>query len=159
MPQAEPNRWIVQKYGGTSVGKLLSNITDSIIPTQRKSHNVAVVCSARSGTTKSKGTTSLLLDAIQVATAAGSDLADLDLIIDVVKEDHLAAAQKHIGNNDLVTLRSIQLDIETDCEKVRTLLKATSMLGEISGRTTDRVLAIGETLSCRIVAGSLMTKV
>ncbi|ORY33373.1 putative aspartate kinase [Naematelia encephala] len=54
--------WIVQKYGGTSVGKSLDSITrivDSYIPNSR----VALVCSARSSHTKALGTTNLLLQA------------------------------------------------------------------------------------------------
>ncbi len=58
--------WTVQKYGGTSVGKSLgqiSSIVESYLPTAQ----VAVVCSARSSSTKALGTTNLLLQASKQA--------------------------------------------------------------------------------------------
>lgn len=59
--------WVVQKYGGTSVGKFLATIVSEIVPTYSASHRVAVVCSARSGKTKALGTTNLLLQAAHQA--------------------------------------------------------------------------------------------
>lgn len=66
--------WVIQKYGGTSLGKFPVNIAEDIIvyvkvhPKKRdhetdidspglKQHRIAVVCSARSTYTKSEGTT------------------------------------------------------------------------------------------------------
>ena len=81
-------KWLVQKYGGTSVGKFGVKIADivsyvapenflflnDIIDLNWKSyrnyidgHKVAVVCSARSGSTKALGTTNLLLRAASEA--------------------------------------------------------------------------------------------
>ncbi|POW02769.1 hypothetical protein PSHT_10114 [Puccinia striiformis] len=45
--------WVVQKYGGTSLGNT----------TLDAGHRVPIVCLARSGNTKSTGTTNLLLQA------------------------------------------------------------------------------------------------
>lgn len=59
--------WIIQKYGGTSVGKFLSTIVTDIVPSYRATNRVAVVCSARSGKTKALGTTNLLLQAASQA--------------------------------------------------------------------------------------------
>lgn len=153
--------WIVQKYGGTSIGKLLNTITGSIIPEHLQLYNVAVVCSARSGTSKSKGTTSLLLDAIRLATSSETSTVELDQVINVIKEEHLAAA--HIAvrereqQKDRVIFEKLQQDIEKECEHLRSFLKAAWTIGEISERTQDRVLAVGEKLSCRILVASLMT--
>jgi aspartate kinase len=160
MPEILSKPWVVQKYGGTSIGKLLNTITGSILPEYLESYNVAVVCSARSGTSKSKGTTSLLLDAIRLATSNETDTSALDLVIDVIKEEHLQAASGAITSKDAAhILRDLNIAIQKDCEQLRTFLKATWTLGEISERTQDRVLAVGETLSCRIVAASLRSKV
>jgi aspartate kinase len=74
--QAHSN-WVVQKFGGTSVGKFALNIIEQVvqyddsihdytrtslteIPYYRPSlvdNRVAVVCSARSSSTKAEGTT------------------------------------------------------------------------------------------------------
>ncbi|KDQ10464.1 hypothetical protein BOTBODRAFT_36166 [Botryobasidium botryosum FD-172 SS1] len=57
------SKWLVQKFGGTSVGKFAAQIAEVIVPAYLDQHKVAVVCSARSGSTKSLGTTNLLLRA------------------------------------------------------------------------------------------------
>ena len=91
-PQTPPNlhqntidpdaRWLVQKFGGTSIGKFAVKIARDIISSVSQlpyhvtafyrpllgrnyidDHKVAVVCSARSGSTKDLGTTNLLLKA------------------------------------------------------------------------------------------------
>ncbi|KAG2367245.1 Aspartate/glutamate/uridylate kinase [Suillus spraguei] len=60
-------KWIVQKFGGTSVGKFPINIARDIVSSYIAQHKVAVVCSARSGTAKALGTTNLLLRAASEA--------------------------------------------------------------------------------------------
>ncbi|KAI6001590.1 Aspartate/glutamate/uridylate kinase [Pisolithus orientalis] len=55
--------WLVQKFGGTSIGKFAIDIARDIIPNYIDQYQVAVVCSARSGSTKALGTTNLLLRA------------------------------------------------------------------------------------------------
>ncbi|WWC91818.1 uncharacterized protein L201_006765 [Kwoniella dendrophila CBS 6074] len=70
---ADPNvPWIVQKYGGTSVGKSLENITNIVESYILSGTNVAIVCSARSSHTKALGTTNLLLQASREALAPPS---------------------------------------------------------------------------------------
>ncbi|KAH9179017.1 aspartate kinase [Lactarius sanguifluus] len=60
-------RWVVQKYGGTSVGKFAAQIAENIVPDYLDRYKLAIVCSARSGSTKSLGTTNLLLRAASEA--------------------------------------------------------------------------------------------
>ncbi|KAG5645489.1 hypothetical protein DXG03_005897 [Asterophora parasitica] len=54
-------KWLVQKFGGTSVGKFAVKIAEDIVANYIDQHKVAIVCSARSGSTKALGTTNLLL--------------------------------------------------------------------------------------------------
>jgi len=61
--------WIVQKFGGTSVGKFAEKIAEDVVgfasqphsPLTPRSHmknnRIALVCSARSAATKAEGTT------------------------------------------------------------------------------------------------------
>lgn len=161
-PQSRP--WIVQKYGGTSVGKLLDAITGTIIPEYLQSHTVAVVCSARSSSTKSLGTTSLLFEAIHHSTSSETSTTELDRIIDMIKDEHVKAARSCVirrrdSGVDAIPQEGLQVLIKDDCETLRGYLKATWTLGEITERTQDRVLAVGEKLSCRIVAASLKSRV
>ncbi|KAI0062615.1 aspartate kinase [Artomyces pyxidatus] len=60
-------QWLVQKYGGTSVGKFAAQIAEDIVPDYLDQHKLAIVCSARSGSTKALGTTNLLLRAASEA--------------------------------------------------------------------------------------------
>ena len=48
--------WLVQKYGGTSIGKFPQEIAN-IICNDLKRNRLAVVCSARSSGVKAEGTT------------------------------------------------------------------------------------------------------
>ncbi|KAG6816116.1 hypothetical protein H0H87_008538 [Tephrocybe sp. NHM501043] len=61
--------FVVMKFGGTSVAKHLSNIVETIVPSQHiKNKRIPIlVCSAQSYTSKSEGTTQCLLDAIETA--------------------------------------------------------------------------------------------
>ena len=49
--------WIIQKFGGTSVGKFPKKIARDIVKANIYEHQVAIVCSARSTDTKAEGTT------------------------------------------------------------------------------------------------------
>ncbi|GJE93717.1 aspartate kinase [Phanerochaete sordida] len=60
-------KWLVQKFGGTSVGKFAVKIAEDVVSQYLDQHKVAIVCSARSGSTKALGTTNLLLKAASEA--------------------------------------------------------------------------------------------
>lgn len=59
--------WVVQKFGGTSVGKFPVEIAEKIVKVYSQNYRVAVVCSARSTNTKEEGTTTRLLQAADSA--------------------------------------------------------------------------------------------
>jgi aspartate kinase len=50
--------WVVQKFGGTSVGKFPTKIAQDIVKETLSRNRVVVVCSARSTGKKAEGTTS-----------------------------------------------------------------------------------------------------
>lgn len=260
--------WVVQKYGGTSVGKFLGNIgsiAESYLPT----HRVAIVCSARSGTTKALGTTNLLLKASQEAlrpaptpsaaginsqngspplpssairsgetsaaetpfypkrvgsgyfsgsdvkmtpsnndpavsvrslrlngsaygnsrssspspfqpastfasststspsssgilppppangatTSSSSSSSGFHSTVDILKRDHLEAARNAV--TDQVLLEELEDEIVRDVEGLRSFLSAAQIIDEISPRSQDSIIGIGERLACKIVAASL----
>ncbi|SCV70019.1 BQ2448_1413 [Microbotryum intermedium] len=237
--------WVIQKYGGTSLGKFIDNITMQIIPSYIESGNrVAVVCSARSGESKSTGTTNLLLRAALEALrprapdmsssipslpptpapgtpgVASSDrinpltsqifqrssstavspstsnhnnndanhagtftksgvstpqstrsnslaasisslrVRDLDEgpqlfhgTIDQIKDDHLKAARAFIKDPQI--LAELEDDLDYDCERLRSFLLAAQIIDEISSRSKDIIMGVGERLSCRIVVAVL----
>ena len=53
----KPQSWVVQKFGGTSVGKFASQIVNTVIQPGLDQDRVAVVVSARSTGLKIEGTT------------------------------------------------------------------------------------------------------
>ncbi|GAA5909455.1 hypothetical protein JCM8208_006530 [Rhodotorula glutinis] len=196
--------WVIAKIGGTSVGKQLHAVVETIVPTHIKSGNrIALVCSARSGNTKATGTTNLLLRAAHEAlrpkgqpelsssvpslrnspsqspapgtpsTPRGSYLLSgsvsslrlsrsatpderqpFDDTVDQIKEDHMAAARKAIVNSREL-LDEVEEELEYDCERLRGFLRAAQIIDEISTRSKDIIMGVGERLSCRIVAAAL----
>lgn len=83
--------FLVQKYGGTSLGKLLGTICGTIIPQYNEQHNLVVVCSALSSTVKANGTTSLLLECMSLAEAGILGYQQLVDKITVIQENHIKA--------------------------------------------------------------------
>ncbi|KAI8088637.1 Aspartate/glutamate/uridylate kinase [Halteromyces radiatus] len=146
--------WIVQKYGGTSVGKYLDTIATDIIPSYLEKNRVVIVCSARSGKTKELGTTKRLLKAAEEALKEGSTIH-----LDIVKEltlDHMEVARQYIQNQDI--LQQLESQLDRDCRRLRSFLQAAEIIQEISPRSRDVIVGMGETLSCQIVAALLKDK-
>jgi aspartate kinase len=151
--------WLVQKYGGTSVGKLLDKITGSIIPEYLAEYNVAIICSARSSASKSAGTTNLLLRALASAVSEQSSESEVTEVIDMIEEEHLlvagSLADASASQSHFEVIQNLRNRISAECEALRKLLEATRVIGEASDKMRDRVLGVGEKLSCLIVAAAL----
>ncbi|KAL0088932.1 Aspartate/glutamate/uridylate kinase [Phycomyces blakesleeanus] len=143
--------WVVQKYGGTSVGKFLETIASTIVPSYMDSHRVAVVCSARSGEEKSTGTTNRLLKAAEEALEEGS-ISYLEIVKDI-KDDHINVARSLIKNKDL--LKELEAQLHQDCLRLRSFLQAAEIIDEISPRSKDVIVGMGEKLACTLVAAVL----
>ncbi|KAF8861680.1 aspartate kinase [Acephala macrosclerotiorum] len=152
--------WIVQKYGGTSLGKLLPQITENIIPSYLETNKVAVVCSAISGTEKAKGTTSLLLKAIECAITPSRQV-ELNNIIDIIRDEHFKAIKalglRSKGGHEKL-FNHAEADVTKECEELKSFLTAAQTIGEVSPRSKDRVVSTGEKLSCLIVVAALRSK-
>ncbi|CCE62276.1 hypothetical protein TPHA_0C01200 [Tetrapisispora phaffii CBS 4417] len=148
-PNASTN-WVIQKFGGTSVGKFSVQIVDDIIKYYSSpdgiNKNVAVVCSARSSYTKAEGTTSRLLKCCDLAS---QELKFSD-IIEVIRQDHISNAENLI--NDPVIQTRLVADTNKELDLVVKYLEASKVLGEVSTRTMDLVMSCGEKLSCLFIA-------
>lgn len=120
--------WIVQKYGGTSLGKLLDKVCGTIIPSYLEKHNVAVICSALSGTTKASGTTSMLLDCLRCAEIVGAEsISHINATLDSIRDAHLAklnSFQVPSNNSCDLLLSETTKSIVNDCDEIRTFLLA-----------------------------------
>ncbi|SCU77741.1 LAME_0A02080g1_1 [Lachancea meyersii CBS 8951] len=137
--------WIVQKFGGTSVGKFPEQIVDEIVKvyTTQLKNNVAVVCSARSSDTKAEGTTSRLLRACDMVCNNDSSFSE---VVRIVRDDHIDNAKKRIS--DVKLQEKLISDTVSELETVEKYLNASLVLNEVSSRTMDLVMSCGEKLSC-----------
>lgn len=234
-PDDPASPWIIQKYGGTSVGKFLDTIAQQIVPSYLSGNKVAIVCSARSGQTKALGTTNLLLQAASEALdeahtpsaslsnsvaslangnngtqtpvhrpgsafsrksstrgtpmgrveALSSNALDTKLealqlngktppsktsdggsdsepepaigfnaTVDRILSDHIASARAAV-TKDKQLLAQIEAEIHEDCDRLRDFLLAAKIIEEISPKSKDIIIGVGERLSCRIAVGAL----
>lgn len=113
--------------------------------------DVAVVCSARSSSTKAAGTTNRLLRA---ATEAESHRTDtFKSLIEDVRADHIEAGEREITNAGI--REQLVKDINKECDLVIKILEAAQTLGETSPRSRDKVMSVGEKLSCRFMTALL----
>jgi len=124
------------------VGKFAREIVDDIVKDFVKLNQVAVVCSARSSKTKSEGTTSRLIRSADLA----ADHEDYGALLDIIEKDHI----DNCGSLILLDAIKLQLveDIKSEIRHGRELLHACQIIGEISPRSLDSVMSIGEKLSC-----------
>lgn len=138
--------WLIQKFGGTSVGKLPLAIANDIVQVYSKDYHVAVVCSARSTETKSEGTTTRLM------TAADKALTDEDFSdsLEAIRESHLEAAREYVKSKTLLV--QLEKDINQECNNVAAIISAARIIEEVSGRTLDSIISAGEKLSCLFMA-------
>ncbi|KAI3322984.1 aspartate kinase [Xylariaceae sp. AK1471] len=156
--------WIVQKFGGTSVGKFPHNIARDIVRTSLNSNNIAVVCSARSSGKKATGTTSRLLEIYKklrdVAAATSNEVVKNEIVeeakttIHEIKTDHIVAAQASVQNPEL--RKEVCDNIEEDCQELIDYIIAAKRFNlEVNARSKDRVVGFGEKLSCRFMTAML----
>ncbi|KAJ5414488.1 hypothetical protein N7509_001115 [Penicillium cosmopolitanum] len=153
-PAALHSNWVVQKFGGTSVGKFALNIIQQVVEPSLIDNRVAVVCSARSSSTKAEGTTNRLLRAAR--DAENSHSRQYEVLVEAVRLEHTAVAQEQLKSVDLK--EQVVSDINGECERVLKVLEAAQTLGEISARCVDKVISTGEKLSCRLMAAFLQDR-
>ncbi|CAM1508484.1 Fc.00g053320.m01.CDS01 [Cosmosporella sp. VM-42] len=149
--------WVVQKFGGTSVGKFPDKIARDIVRASLSQNRVIVVCSARSTGKKAEGTTSRLLGVygklrgVGAAMSADDEQNDLveqahGLIMDICN-DHVFAAESFIKAPELRT--SLVQRIKDECQELVEYIVAAKRFNlEINSRSKDRVISFGEKLSC-----------
>ncbi|PPQ88571.1 hypothetical protein CVT25_009951 [Psilocybe cyanescens] len=221
---ADPHaKWLVQKFGGTSVGKFAVKIAEDVVSNYIDDNKVAIVCSARSGSTKALGTTNLLLraasEALRRVKSAGSSASgvatpisrglfgvglsngngsdhsqspptsptqkqrsrsssishtpqslfgftplteqqppqesqpEFHITVDIIRKEHITAARSSIRNQHI--LKELEEEIDRDCEWLRSFLFAAKIIDEISPRSRDNIIGLGERLACKFMTAVL----
>lgn len=143
---------LVQKFGGTSIGKAdrILNVA-KIVEESLKTHRVIVVLSAISSYIKAEGTTSRLIEAAGVALEKG----DFFKIIDHIEENHLSIVKEIMsGKFQQQTIEQIQNELKF----LKSFLDAISVIQELSVRSHDVVISTGEKLSAIVFSNLLNSK-
>ena len=144
--------WVVQKFGGTSVGKFPIKIARDVVKRYRDDGNrIVIVVSARSTGTKAEGTTNRLLAAIKEAQIRYS--TKYVEIVNEILEDHISAADQYVSNEEL--RNELKIMFREECEYVSRVLGAAQILEEVSPKTKDMVVGVGEKLSCLFMTAVL----
>ncbi|KAI8805049.1 Aspartate/glutamate/uridylate kinase [Cladochytrium replicatum] len=154
----DPHSYIVQKYGGTSVGNAERMLdVAEIVKASIVQHKIIVVLSAMSGAKKSDGTTSRLLSAADEVLAPNS--TNYLTIIDQIEESHLSAiAEAVFGPESDEIKASVEKDVKQECQRLRSFLSAAEIIDEISPRSRDIIISTGEKLSARIFTAVLQSQ-
>lgn len=114
-------------------------------------NRAAIVCSARSGTTKLEGTTNRLLRCARAAERAGSRA--YDHIVEALRLDHIQAAKDTL--KDAALLAQFEDEVNAECESLVKILESAQHLEEVTSRAEDKIVSKGEKLSCRYMAALL----
>ena len=140
---------IVQKFGGTSLGKAdrMRGVAE-IVKNSLKNDRVVLALSAMSSYVKSEGTTSKLIEAADAALAK----KDFHGIIDFIEEHHLEAISELMTGE---LREQVADEIKEELRGLKSFLGAISVIGEMSTRSQDVIIGMGEKLSACIFAGLL----
>jgi len=137
---------IVMKFGGTSVGDagLIANVAGIVREHHQRGESIVVVASALATVTSS------IIQAARLA--ARGDLGGAREVTSLLRDRHYAAASallKDGQRDEFEAYTERRLDeLERHCESY-------AVLGEVTVRSLDQVVGIGESLSVRLLAGAL----
>lgn len=85
-------------------------------------------------------------------------VTEYERLVQVIRDDHVAAAASHIYNPDI--LSKLSQDITAECKEISDYrLAAERWHLEIDSRSKDRIISFGEKLSCQFMAALLQDKV
>ncbi len=138
---------IVMKFGGVSVadGDSMRDVAGIVERFHKEEVELVVVTSAMYNVTNS------LLDAAQRASRGQKDY--VRKFVDELSERHESAAQKAIKEEEVLedTLEALK----ARCDDLRSMLMGIAHIGELTPRSMDHVLGIGEKLSAPLLTGVL----
>ena len=139
----------ILKFGGTSVANANNiNLVLSIVKkTADTSTKLVVVVSAFSGVTD------LLI--LAASKAASKDSSFREVVLQIEEKHKEAIEELIITSQQKLLLEAINNDIN----HLKTLLDGCFLLGELSNRTSDAIMGLGELLSSQIIAKAMEQKV
>jgi aspartate kinase len=166
---------------GVSSSERVNPLTSQIFQKSVSTTNTAVATSAsRSGLSTPgsfRGASSSLAASLSSLRASDEGPQLFNATVDQIKDDHLRAARRVVRDEGI--LRELEDDLDYDCERLRSFLLAAQVdlraspalsslltafaipqiIDEISTRSKDIIIGVGERLSCRIVVAVLRDRV
>lgn len=141
---------LVMKFGGTSMGTAdRIRVAAGIIVEQSRKRPVCVVVSAMSKVTD------LLLDTMRRAEVA--DTAAVQVNIEALRMRHFETANSLFAQADSSERDLVQAQVSALIAEFQRIANGIAMLGERPPRSVDEAVAIGERLSCALLARYLQT--
>ncbi len=134
----------VLKFGGSSVANA-ENIEKviEIVKTEIEKNSCVVILSAL------QGTTDALIDVGKSAETGGEEFRSK---IKQIEDKHLSTAKNLLSEN---ALEEINVFIENRFDELKSICEGVYLLRELSPRTLDRFVSLGEILSTKIVSAKL----
>ncbi|KAF8647221.1 hypothetical protein AX16_006841 [Volvariella volvacea WC 439] len=78
---------------------------------------------------------------------------EFNATVELIRHEHIIAARTCVRNPDL--RRELEDEIEKDCEWLRSFLFAAQVIDEISPRSRDSIVGLGERMACKIMTAVL----
>ncbi|KAL7748767.1 Aspartokinase [Sorochytrium milnesiophthora] len=161
--------FVLMKFGGTSLGtaQRLCSVADIVRDQVLLGYVPVVVCSAMSGERKATGTTSLLLQAAEATLQQPSSELSYRAMVDQIRDNHVAAARDAFArppppdaaaiaaHSSQQLLLDLEAAIARECTKLVEFLQAVEIIDEISPRSKDVIVSVGEKLSAMMVTAVL----
>ena len=137
---------LVLKYGGTSI----SNTKDiqaicNHISTLSKKHQIAIVCSATSGTTD---------DLIEISESIKKEnKSKAEQLASKIINRHNQLAKQTIKKSDIQ--KKLLVKLNEDFTELLALIDGLVLLGEVTSRSMDYLISFGERLSIKLIAAAI----
>eukprot|EP00624_Nannochloropsis_granulata_P007211 evm.model.NODE_6825_length_32477_cov_17.962835.6 len=142
---ADPTRWNIYKFGGTSVAsaECYRTVRDIILAAQQSTPKMAVVVSAMGGKPK---VTDLLINTVMLA--AKGDLEGYEQTLGVVRQKHVACATELFS---AAGAQAYGAELDEDIDNLRDILRAVSLMRYSGEKIVELVSGHGEIWSARML--------
>lgn len=140
---------LVMKFGGSSVAsaKRIKNVAERVKGTG-KGHQVVVVCSAMGDVTD---------ELLALCADASKGLEKpVEQRLASIRKTHLAALAATVGDRSV--RKEVEAVLNVTLSQLEKLARGGTVLGELTPRSKDAILACGERLSNPIVMGALIER-
>ncbi|KAF2160761.1 hypothetical protein M409DRAFT_59783 [Zasmidium cellare ATCC 36951] len=154
--------WVVQKVGGTSVGKFPVKIAEEVVQAgldPKGENRIAIVCSARSTSSKSEGTTNRLVRA--AIDCQDSSSGKFREIVETIRRDHVQAGKDAClvwGGANSEILDQYTAAVNGECRMLLRILESAQFLKAVTDQTEDMIISTGEKLSCLYMTALLQSR-